>query len=64
MNKIIKFKQEFFEDIVNGSKTQTMRLSAKRLDVQSGEICIAVFPDGQELMLRITDVGYKYFKSI
>lgn len=64
MKVLIKFNQEYYKPIVDGVKTQTMRLSAKRIDVQPGEICIAVFPDGQELILRITEVGYKYFKSI
>ena len=64
MRKIIKFKQEFFEDIKNGVKTQTMRMPNKRMDVESGEIIIALFPNGEELKLRITDYGYKAFKSI
>ena len=64
MKKIIKFKQEFLEDIIIGSKTQTMRMASGRLDVNDGDIAIAVFPNGEELYLRITGVGYKAFKSI
>ena len=64
MMVIVKFRQEYYDLIVNGSKTQTMRLPAKRIDVNPGEKIIAVFPEGEELLLRITDVGYKYFRSI
>ena len=61
---IIKFKQKYLEQIKDGSKTQTMRMPQKRIDVNLGEKVIAKFPDGTELELRIIDVGYKAFKSI
>lgn len=64
MKTLIKFKQEYYDSILNGRKTQTMRMAGKRLDVNVGEICIAVFPNGKELLIKITDVGYKAFKSI
>ena len=64
MKTLVKFKREYYEDIFNDVKTQTMRIAAKRLDVSVGDVCIAVFPDGRELLLKITDVGYKAFKSI
>ena len=60
----IKFKQKYYALIKNGSKTQTLRMSHKRIDVDFGEKAIAVFPDGKTLTLRIIDVGYKAFKSI
>lgn len=60
----IKFKQEYYDCILNGDKTQTMRMSHKRIDVEFGEKAIAVFPDGKEINIRIIDVGYKAFKSI
>lgn len=64
MKVIVKFYQEYFQPILEGSKTQTMRMAHKRLDVKVDDEVIAIFPDGQELVLRITDVGYKAFKSI
>lgn len=64
MKALVKFKQEYYESIRNGVKTQTMRIAAKRLEVDIGELCVAVFPDGEELLLKITDKGYKAFKSI
>lgn len=64
MKVLVKFNQEFYNAIVNGSKTQTMRMAHKRLDVKVDDEVIAIFPDGGELLLRITDVGYKAFKSI
>ena len=64
MKKIIKFKQEFLESMLNGSGTQTMRMPSSRIDVQENDIVIAVFPNGEELTLKITKVGYKAFKSI
>ena len=64
MKLVVKFKQKYYRQIVRGVKTQTMRLPAKRIDVSVGEKVIALFPNGEELLLRITNVGYKYFKSI
>ena len=61
---IVKFKQKYFEQIKNGVKTQTMRMPHKRIDVKPGDMVIALFPNGEELLLRITKVGYKAFKSI
>jgi len=60
----IKFKQKFLKPILNGAKTQTMRMSHKRIDATFGEKAIAVFPDGTEVEIRIIDIGYKAFKSI
>ena len=64
MKKLIKFKQEFLEKILDGSKTQTMRLPVSRVDVAEEDIVIALFPNGEEIPLKITKVGYKSFKSI
>ena len=64
MTKIIRFKDEYYDPIVDGSKTQTMRLSSKRLNVVPGEHVVGVFPGHNDLLLRITRCGYKYFKSI
>ena len=62
--KIIKFKQEFLESIRDGSKTQTMRMPSSRIDVHENDIVIALFPNGEEVTLKINKVGYKAFKSI
>lgn len=64
MTKIIRFKDEFYDAIVNGSKTQTMRMPQKRINVNPGEHVVAVFPGHNDLLLRITRQGYKSFKSI
>lgn len=64
MKKLIKFKQEFLEKILDGSKTQTMRLPVSRVDVHENDTVIALFPNGEEIPLWITKVGYKSFKSI
>ena len=64
MKVLVKFNQEYFQPVLDGSKTQTMRMAHKRLDVKADDEVIAIFPDGQELLLKITDVGYKAFKSI
>ena len=64
MTKIIKFKDEYFDPIVNGFKTQTMRLPNKRIDVNPGEQVIGVFKNKQDVLLKIRKTGYKYFKSI
>ena len=64
MKKLIKFKQEFLEKILDGSKTQTMRLPVSRVDVHENDNVIALFPNGEEIPLWITKVGYKSFKSI
>ena len=60
----IKFKDEYFDSILEGSKTQTMRMPHKRIEVKEGEHAIAIFPTRPSLALKITKVGYKYFKSI
>ena len=64
MRKLLKFKQEYYELIKQGKKTQTMRMPQGRLDIHPGDRVVALFPDGEELLLNIEDVGYKSFKSI
>ena len=41
-----------------------MRMSQSRIDVIPGDKAVAVFENKQDLLLKITDVGYKAFKSI
>lgn len=61
----VKFHKKYFKCIRDGSKTQTLRLARKRLDVQEGDIVTAVFPGIDDtLNIRITKIGYKQFKSI
>ena len=60
----VKFKQKYYEQIKSGLKTQTMRMAHGRIDVEPGEKIVALFPNGDELLLKITKVGYKAFKSI
>ena len=60
----IKFKDEFHEPIINMAKTQTMRMPQSRIDVVPGDKAVAVFENKPDLLLKITDVGYKAFKSI
>lgn len=61
----IKFNKKYYEAIKNGSKTQTLRLARKRLDVQEDSIVKAVFPGINEtLKIHIVKIGYKQFKSI
>lgn len=64
MKVLVKFYQEYYQLILDGSKTQTMRMAHKRIDVKPGDEVVAVFPEGQELLLRIISMGYKAFKSI
>ena len=64
MTEFIKFKDEYFKLIIDGVKTQTMRMPQSRLNVKSGDLIMAVFPSKHDLLLKITRVGYKAFKSI
>lgn len=64
LTKIIKFKDEYYDLIVNRSKTQTMRMPVNRINVVPGEHVVGVFPGHNDLLLRITRQGYKSFKSI
>lgn len=61
----IKFKKEYYPLIRDGVKTQTLRLARKRLDVREDDFVVAVFPGLDEtLLIKITKVGYKQFKSL
>lgn len=64
LTKIIKFKDKFYDDIINGSKTQTMRMPRSRIDVNPGDQVIGVFKNKRDVLLQIRKTGYKYFKSI
>lgn len=61
----IKFKGKYYDLIVSGRKTQTMRIPAARLNVKEHDLVLANFTDRKEqLLLEITKVGYKSFGSI
>lgn len=63
MINLIKFNKEYYQPIIDGKKTQTLRTSNKRLRVD--EIVKAIFPGtDNELKIKITNVGYKQFKYL
>lgn len=63
MLNLIKFNKEYYQLILDGKKTQTLRTSNKRLQVD--EIIKAIFPGtSNELKIKITDIGYKQFKYL
>lgn len=62
---IIKFHKKYYLKILDGDKTQTMRLARKRLKVNVGDIVTACFPGLDETVkIRISRIGYKQVKSI
>lgn len=62
---VIKFHKKYYLKMLNGDKTQTMRLARKRLDVRENDIVTAVFPGWDEkLTIKILKIGYKQVKSI
>lgn len=64
VNKI-KFHKKYYLAMLNGDKTQTMRLASKRLDVQENDIVTAIFPGWDKtLKIKILKIGYKQAKSI
>lgn len=63
MISLIKFNKEYYQSIVDGIKTQTLRNKNKRLN--EDEIVKAIFPGTDlEVILRITKTGYKQFKYL
>ena len=63
MINLLKFNKEYYQLIIDGIKTQTIRKNNKRL--QKEEIVKAIFPGtDNEVKIRITDTGYKQFKFI
>lgn len=62
---VIKFKKEFFNQIKDGSKTQTLRTPPNRLEVVPGDMAVCIFPGiDDKLFVTITKVGYKYFRTL
>ena len=63
MINLLKFNKEYYEPILTGKKTQTLRKNNKRL--QENEIVKAIFPGtDHEIKIKITDTGYKQFKYL
>lgn len=63
MINLLKFNKQYYEPIINGKKTQTLRKNNKRL--QENEIVKAIFPGtDHEIKIKITDTGYKQFKYL
>ena len=63
MINLLKFNKEYYQPIIDGVKTQTLRKNNKRLQVD--EIVKAIFSGTtHELKIRITDNGYKQFKYL
>lgn len=61
----IKFHKKYYLQMLNGDKTQTMRLARKRLDVNENDIVTATFPGfNKTLKIKILKIGYKQAKSI
>lgn len=63
MISLLKFNKEYYEPIIKGIKTQTIRKSNKRLRVD--ETVKAVFNGtDKDVKIRITNAGYKQFKYL
>lgn len=63
MINLLKFNKEYYQSIIGGVKTQTLRKNNKRLQVD--EIVKAIFPGTtNECKIQITETGYKQFKYL
>lgn len=61
----VKFLKKYYYPILEGVKTQTMRIASKRLDVQEEDLVTAVFKGcDKTLTIKIVKIGYKQMKSI
>lgn len=55
----VKFNKKFYELIIRGEKTQTIRIPAKRWNVCVGDIVTATFPGSNKtLKIRICEIGF------
>ncbi|MBR1748244.1 MAG: ASCH domain-containing protein [Bacilli bacterium] len=62
---VIKFKKRFYQAIKDGSKTQTLRIPKKRLELKKYDFATCIFEDlDEQIYVTITDVGYKYWQSL
>lgn len=63
MINLLKFNKEYYQNIIKGVKTQTLRKNNKRL--KENEIVKAIFPGtDHEIKIQITSTGYKQFKYL
>lgn len=63
MYELLKFHKKYYNDILTGKKTQTIRKHNKKF--KNEQIIKAIFPGIEdECYLQITGSGYKQFKYI
>lgn len=61
----VKFNDEWYEPILEGRKTQTMRIPPSRWNVEEDDLVVANFKGKpKKVLLEITKIGYKNFGSI
>lgn len=63
MYELLKFNKKYYQNIITGVKTQTIRKHNKKF--RKDEIVKAIFPGtNDECYLQITGSGYKQFKYL
>lgn len=63
MYELLKFNKKYYQDIISGVKTQTIRKHNKKF--KDDEIVKAIFPGIEdECYIQITSSGYKQFKYL
>ena len=63
MINLLKFNKQYYQQIQDGKKTQTLRTKNKRLT--ENEIVKAIFPGTtNEIKIQILETGYKQFKYL
>lgn len=63
MYELFKFNKKYYNDIISGIKTQTIRKHNKKF--KENQIVKAIFPGTEkECYIQITNTGYKQFKYI
>ncbi len=63
MYNLLKFNKKYYNNILSGVKTQTIRKNNKKF--KKDEIVKAIFPGTcDECYIQITDYGYKQFKYL
>lgn len=63
MYELLKFNKKYYQPILTGLKTQTLRKSNKKY--KENQIIKAIFPGtDKECYLKIINTGYKQFKYL
>jgi len=63
MYELLKFHKKYYDKIISGDKTQTIRKHNKKF--KDNQIIKAIFPGTtQECYLQVTGSGYKQFKYL